>query len=111
MKNRSHRYDTNWPKSRYGHKYSKYKNLLVWWCLYVSSNSEATIEVVLMKMLSNTELEKAFLIKKRVLIVFKRQLVSINSCTFGILNKCNEFQSSSFANGSMICLFSPPNKV
>ena len=25
MKNRSHRYDINRPRSRYGHKYSKYK--------------------------------------------------------------------------------------
>ena len=41
MKNRSHRHDINWPRSRHGHKYSKYKNCLsisVWWCLYVLSN-------------------------------------------------------------------------
>ena len=25
MKNRSHRYDKNRPRSRHGHKYSKYK--------------------------------------------------------------------------------------
>ena len=29
MKNRSHRYDINRPRSRHGHKYSKYKNGLV----------------------------------------------------------------------------------
>ena len=29
MKNRSHRYDINRPRSRYGHKCSKYKNYLV----------------------------------------------------------------------------------
>ena len=28
MKNRSHRYDINRPKSRHGHKYSKYKKCL-----------------------------------------------------------------------------------
>ena len=28
IKNRSHRYDINIPRSRYGHKYSKYKELL-----------------------------------------------------------------------------------
>ena len=28
MKNRSHRYDMNRPKSRHGHKYSKYKKFL-----------------------------------------------------------------------------------
>ena len=28
MKNRSHRYDINRPKSRRGHKYSKYKKCL-----------------------------------------------------------------------------------
>ena len=26
MKNRSHKYDINKPRSRHGHKYSKYKN-------------------------------------------------------------------------------------
>ena len=29
IKNRSHRYDINRPKTRYWHKYSKYKNYLV----------------------------------------------------------------------------------
>ena len=43
--------------------------------------------------------EKKRYLKKRVLIIFKEQFVSINSCTLGILNECNEFQSSSFANG------------
>ena len=28
MKNRSHRYDTNRPRSRHGHKYSEYKKCL-----------------------------------------------------------------------------------
>ena len=28
MKNRSHRYDTNRSRSRYGHKYSEYKKCL-----------------------------------------------------------------------------------
>ena len=28
MKNRSHRYDINRPKSRHGHMYNKYKNRL-----------------------------------------------------------------------------------
>ena len=28
-KNRWHRYDKNRPKSRYGHKYSKYKTCLI----------------------------------------------------------------------------------
>ena len=26
MKNKSHKYDINRPKSRHGHKYSRYKN-------------------------------------------------------------------------------------
>ena len=30
IKNRLHRYDINRPKSKYGHKYSKYKSVSVW---------------------------------------------------------------------------------
>ena len=29
MKNRTHRYDINRPRSRHGHKYSKYKKCLI----------------------------------------------------------------------------------
>ena len=29
MKNRSHRYDTNRPRSRHGHKYGEYKSASV----------------------------------------------------------------------------------
>ena len=28
MKNRSYKYDINWPRCRHGHKYSKYKQRL-----------------------------------------------------------------------------------
>ena len=37
VKDRSHRLDMNRPRSRHGHKYSKYVS--VWWCLYVLSNN------------------------------------------------------------------------
>ena len=37
VKDRSHKLDMNRPRSRHGHKYSKYVS--VWWCLYVLSNN------------------------------------------------------------------------
>ena len=39
MKNKSHRYDINRPRSRHGHKYSKYKKCLGIIMLYVLSNN------------------------------------------------------------------------
>ena len=39
MKNRSHRYDISGARSRHGQKYSKYKIVSLWWCLYVLSNT------------------------------------------------------------------------
>ena len=55
IKNRSHRYDINRPRSRHGHKCSKYKKFLSIVILYVFSNTEATFQF--MKELSNTEAE------------------------------------------------------
>ena len=69
IKNRSYRYDINGPRSRHGHKYSKYRKGLVWWCLCLSSNTYATFEGQFMKKFSNTEAElkkKRCLEKKRV---------------------------------------------
>ena len=46
MKNRSHRYSINRPRSRHGHKYSKYKkylNMMVLICII--RNTQATFEV------------------------------------------------------------------
>ena len=34
MKNRSHSYDINRRRSKYGHKHINIKNVSVWWCLY-----------------------------------------------------------------------------
>ena len=39
MKNISHRYDINRPRSRHGHKYNKYKNYLSIMMLYVIRNT------------------------------------------------------------------------
>ena len=39
IKNRSHRYNINRSRSRDEHKYSKYKSVSVWWCLYLLRNT------------------------------------------------------------------------
>ena len=45
LKNRSHGYDINWPRSRHGHKFSKYKNCLVMMIhIYLLSNTLAKFE-------------------------------------------------------------------
>ena len=36
---KNHGYNINRPMSRYGHKYSKYKKVSVWWCLFAWSNT------------------------------------------------------------------------
>ena len=62
MKNRSHRYDINRTRSRHDYKYTKYKMYLS--MMIIMCNNEAE----LITKLSNTDtvLEKALLIKKRV---------------------------------------------
>ena len=49
MKNRSHRYDTNRPKTTYGHKYSKYKKcfsmmMLIYYFMKKLNNTEAELK-------------------------------------------------------------------
>ena len=39
MENRSHKCDINRPRSRHGHKYSKYRTCPSMMCLYVLSNT------------------------------------------------------------------------
>ena len=36
---KNHRYNINRPMSRHGHRYSKYKKVSVWWCLFALSNA------------------------------------------------------------------------
>ena len=56
MKNRSHKYDINRPKSRREHKYSKYIiKCHIRWSLYVLNNTQATFKSPIMKTLSNIE--------------------------------------------------------
>ena len=46
------------PRSRNGHKSSKYKkSLTIWWCLDVLNKVSATFECQFMKKLTNTEAE------------------------------------------------------
>ena len=39
MKKKSHKYDINRPRSKHGHKYSKWKCVYLWRRLYVLSNT------------------------------------------------------------------------
>ena len=55
MKNRSHRYDINRPRSTLGHKYSKYKKCRS--IMMLIHTFEATFEAQFIKKLSNTEAE------------------------------------------------------
>ena len=75
MKNRSHKYDINRPRSRHGHKYNKYKKYFTMMILYVLCNTLATCEAQFMKKLSNTEaeLKKALVIKKTCISPLNRQ--------------------------------------
>ena len=63
IKNRSHRSDIYRPRSGHGHKYTKYKMMLICVKQYLSN-----IEAQLVEKLSNTEaeLEKAFLMIKSI---------------------------------------------
>ena len=77
IKNRSHIYDINRPRSSRGHKYSKYKNCL-------SDYDDASIhEVQFTKKLSNTEAE----LKKSV--AYKKTVYLTSGLT-------SEFKSLSF---------------
>ena len=58
MKNRTHRHDTNRPRYRHGHKYSRYKKCL-WWYFHVLSNTYVTFEAQFIK-----NLKKALFVKK-----------------------------------------------
>ena len=62
MKNRSHRYDINRTRSRHDYKYTKYKMYLS--MMMIMCNNEAELITKLSN--TDTELEKALLIKKRV---------------------------------------------
>ena len=82
MKNRSHRYDINRPRSRHGHEYSKSNTADVKKCLsmeilFLSSNTSAKFEAQFMKKLSNTEVElkhnAAYKIKRVFLKIAYRQ--------------------------------------
>ena len=54
-KKRKLRYDINRPRSRYGHKYSKYKKFLSMMIHICIKQHLATFEAQLTKMLSSTE--------------------------------------------------------
>ena len=66
IKNRSHRYDINRPRSRHGHKFSIYNKCLTMIMLTCIKQLQATFEAQFMKKLSKTEAELkiALLIKK-----------------------------------------------
>ena len=66
--NRSHRYDINRPRSRHGHRYSKYKKCLSKMMLICIEQYLSKFEPQFMKKLSNTEaeFEKRVLYKKSV---------------------------------------------
>ena len=49
MKNRSHRYKINRPRSRQGKNIVNVKGVSVWWCLYVLSNTWATFQAKICK--------------------------------------------------------------
>ena len=56
-KKRSHRYYINEPRSRKERKLVNIKSVLVWWCLYVLSNTYETFEAQFIKKLNNAEAE------------------------------------------------------
>ena len=68
MKNRSHRYDINRPRSRHGHKYSKYKKCLSMMMLICIKQHLSNIWSSVHEKLSNTEAE----LKKNVAYKKKR---------------------------------------
>ena len=78
IKNRSHRYYINRPRSRHGQEYSKYKKCLSMMMLIYIKQHVRNIEAQFMEKLSNTEaeLKKSVVYKKSV--YFKRALVSWN---------------------------------
>ena len=57
IKNRSHRYDINRPKSRQGHKFSIYNKCLTMILLTCIKQRQTTFEAQFMKKFSNTEAE------------------------------------------------------
>ena len=67
------------------------KSVSVWWCLYVSSNTEATFEAQFIKKLSNAEAE----LKKSVAYVKKS--VCITYAEFTILQLSNFMKSDQSA--------------
>ena len=70
IKNRSHRYYINGPRSRHGQKYSKYKKCLSMMMLKYIKQHVRNIEAQFMEKLSNTEAE----LKKSV--VYKKACIS-----------------------------------
>ena len=66
MKNRPHRCDINRPRSRHGHKYSKYKKCLTMMMLICIKQHLSNIWSSIEEKLRNTEaeLKKSLLIKK-----------------------------------------------
>ena len=70
MKNRSHRYGINRPRSRHEHKYSEYKKCLSMMMLVCIKQRLRAFEAQFMQKLSNTEaeLKKSVAYKKKAFI-------------------------------------------
>ena len=66
MKNRSHRYDVNQPRSKHGHKYSKYKKGLTMVILICIKQHLSNIWSLIHE---NAELEKSISFKKAYIYI------------------------------------------
>ena len=97
IRNRSQRYDINWPRPRHGHKYTKHKMCLSMMVTYIKQHLLQHLKLDSWKSEATLRLnqKKALLIKKRVcdcICEWKVKLYDIASlqyCNLGVIKSNN----------------------